>query len=63
MPQGVHGHPFSREERVAVGCGRDISGQPTLNRVAAEGASGPCREQWGSGLTGALGKPDAQNDD
>jgi hypothetical protein len=55
MPQHMHGHPLAREGRASGGRILDVSGQPALDRIAAEGASGPCREQRVRGQTGALG--------
>ena len=57
MPENVHAHPLSREGRASGSCVYDISGQPTFESVAAEGTSGPCREQRFRWQTSTLGEP------
>ena len=59
----MHGHRFLRQRRTGAAGILDVFGRSVLKSIAAEGAPGLRGEQRGSGLTGALGKPDAQMGD
>ena len=63
MAQNVHSHRFLRQRRTGVGGFLDVFGKSVFKCVAAEGASGLRGEQRGCGLSGALGKPGAQDGD
>ena len=41
MPQHMHGHPLARQGPASDLCVCVVLGQPALNRIAAERASGP----------------------
>ena len=59
----MHGDFFLAQRWTGAGGEFDVLGEPVFERVAAERLSGLCSEQRIRRISGALGKPNAQDGD